>query len=969
MNSSQILIVEDESIVAMDIESRLQHLGYSVVGTVASGEEAIRVASDTLPDLVLMDIMLEGDIDGIEAAAHIQKNLDIPIVFLTAFSEHLTLQRAKESDPYGYILKPFQERELHANIEIALHKHRLEKQLRESEERLNLAIQGISGGVWDIEFTEENITNPFANKIFISPELQKRYGMPSAPHSQPVKKYFHHVVPEDMEVLFKQFQQHMQSQSSHFTAEFRVQIPGQNIRWISMNARTHRTTKGRITRMTGVVWDITDKKEAELRREHLNRLLLGIRNINQLIVREKNPRKLIEAACEKLVNLMGYNTAWILLLEPFNTNQTDDALESLGERIIATTARNIGTPFEEMITGIKEGARYPCVVQALNQDKLFEVAEQVDVCEQCPLPHCHNESALFTTRLMHESTVYGVLAVAVPLKYYQDEEERSLIYEMAHDISFAMYDIELRKQHQIVSKDAQRTKEQLELITDNLPVMIAHVDEEGKFAWVNRWFERFSSHTRAESIGKTLSELGERNFAERYHDKIRRVLSGEHVQFEAEFTAANGKAHQYYFNLLPEPVQNGSAGGFYVLGQDISERVAMEKERESLERQLIQSQKMESLGTLAGGIAHDFNNILTPLIGYAELSLYETEEDSRIEGNLHQILAAGHRAKDLVQQILTFSRQADRVLQPLKLEDIIEEALQLILASFPATIDIQTEIAQNTDSILGDQTQIHQVVMNLCTNAKHAMQDNSGTLSIQLQEEHVAEDEKVSPVEFINLQPGNYLKLVIQDTGFGIPAEIKDRIFEPYFTTKQKGEGSGLGLSVVQGIVREHRGQIFVESEQGKGTRFTLFFPTVSEAKNIDTPLKSDELPSGEGRIMIVDDEPLILEWQRLALESLGYTIESFSNAESALQQFGADPTSYHLVISDITMPGTTGDQLTAKLKDIQEDIPVILTTGYSDKVNMVNAPTFRADRLLMKPIDWKQLAKNVHELLGNGTV
>ncbi|MCF7804744.1 MAG: response regulator [Candidatus Marinimicrobia bacterium] len=960
MAADKILIVEDEYIVAMDIRSRLKSLGYEVVGTVASGEEAVETAVGSRPDLVLMDIMLDGEMDGIMAAEQIQQQSGIPIVFLTAYSEQDTLQRAKNTEPYGYILKPFQERELHANIEIALHKYRLEQKVREQEERLKLAIEGVGGGIWDIEFNSNDYYDFQQHNIFISDEIKEilHYSLSSTPNS--LAEVFQYLHSEDLDRLLSNFDKHLKSRTELLTSEFRVIRNGEELGWFSINARSHRNKDGDIDRLTGVVWDVTERQEAGLRLERVNRLLRAIRNVNQLIVREDNPKRLIEFSCDTMVETMGFAAAWLVLFEPITV--TDDHQIALTSDLLSVkeyAQRNVDEGFTEFLKEIEQGVLFPCTSGCLTSPNLTVITEKSEICERCPIHKTHPDGDVMGARIGYGDTVYGVLSVVLSEEYQDDPEEQDLFREMASDIGFAMYDIQLEKQHQAAIDRAEQAREQLEFVTDNLPIMLAYVNSSGEFVLANQNCEILFGLSKGELVGKRPSALGENRLSDKFSSAFRKVSAGETVEIKDVVQTQTGGVRHLQISFIPEP---GETGGYFILGQDITERVEMEKERKRLQDQLMQSQKMEALGTLAGGIAHDFNNILTPLIGFTELSIRQISEESEVFENLQHVLASGHRAKDLVQQILTFGQRSEHTHKPLDMRDVLGETINLVRASLPATIRIDTEIPDESGMVMGDQTQIHQIIMNLCTNAKHAMREKGGILSVELQQvtlddsnfEHVPE-----------LLPGEYLELSVSDTGTGMPESVRNRVFEPYFTTKSKGEGSGLGLSVAHGIVREHGGHIEVSSKLDKGSTFRIYLPLVSKESTTDHGGdQTDEIPRGTGSILIIDDEPYVVDWQKQALELLGYSITGMTDPAKALQTFREAPDRFDLVISDVTMPGMTGDILAEKIKSIRPDIPLILSTGYSEKVNFSNATDYFADKYLMKPVDWKQLALVVKDLI-----
>jgi PAS domain S-box-containing protein len=379
-----------------------------------------------------------------------------------------------------------------------------------------------------------------------------------------------------------------------------------------------------------------------------------------------------------------------------------------------------------------------------------------------------------------------------------------------------------------------------------------------------------------------------------------------------------------------------------------------------METQLQQAQKMEAIGTLAGGIAHDFNNILFPISGYTEMLLLDAPIDSSLYHSLREILAGTKRAWELVTQILTFSRQKEHELKPLKVVVVVKEALKLIRSSLPTTIEIRQNVNKDCGLVMADPTQIHQVVMNLCTNAYHAMELTGGKLAITLKEVELSAEDLKDPA----MIPGPYVCLTVADAGPGMKQSIIDRIFDPYFTTKEEGKGTGLGLAVVHGIVKSHGGQINVNSDPGKGTEFIIYLPVIQT--QAETAEEKAPLPIEKGNesVLLVDDREEIVSLAKSMLYKLGYHVTARTSSIEALEAFRANPYNFDFVITDLTMPNMTGDKLAQKLMAIRPDIPIILCTGFSEKMSDKKAEDLGFKGFLMKPIVMNDLAKTIREVL-----
>jgi len=382
--------------------------------------------------------------------------------------------------------------------------------------------------------------------------------------------------------------------------------------------------------------------------------------------------------------------------------------------------------------------------------------------------------------------------------------------------------------------------------------------------------------------------------------------------------------------------------------------------RKQMEARLRQAQKLESIGNLAGGIAHDFNNILFPIIGMSEMLMEDFSSDSPEYENIREIYKASRRGSNLVKQILAFSRQSDKPKTPVGIQHIVKEVLKLTRSTIPANIEIAHNIQNDCGLVEADSTQIHQIAMNLMTNAYHAVEATGGKISVGLKE--ISLDAPPSKGKF--LQPGPYARLSITDTGTGIDPAVIDKIFEPYFTTKKQGKGTGLGLAQVYGIVRDHLGDIRVHSVFGKGTCFEIFLPVIRPHTEEISEEKNKADLTGTENIMLVDDEDSILKIERIILERLGYRVTTHTKSLKALEAFRTSPDSYDLVITDMTMPAMTGIQLAERIKEIRPDCPVILCTGFSEGIDPKRAEDQGIKGFLMKPVLASDLAQTVSKLL-----
>jgi len=522
----------------------------------------------------------------------------------------------------------------------------------------------------------------------------------------------------------------------------------------------------------------------------------------------------------------------------------------------------------------------------------------------------------------------------------------------------AIADITSRKQ----AEDAVKTsRDMLEKIFKTCPDSIFFSDDTGCIVTVNDAALAALGYTEQELIGQSMEIFS----PEREEDRASALAMLE-AFFEKGFVKdceiiwrkKDGSNIYLECNAMSLRDDSGNVSGAISVLRDITDR-------KKIEAQLRQSQKMEAIGTLAGGIAHDFNNILAAIMGYTELSLDELSRGLSVEHNLEQILKSTLRARDLVRQILAFSRKDMEVRGPLQVSSIIKEAVKLLRATLPSTIDIREKLSEQSGLINANPTQIHQVVINLCTNAAHAMSKNGGALVIGVQPVFL----DAPPLSgYPGLGCGAYVKISVSDTGAGIDPQNMDRIFEPFFTTKKLGKGTGMGLAVVHGIVKSHGGEMLVESEPGRGSTFEVLLPQIPDAA-LDGSSETSRTLKGTERILLVDDEKMLLDFGQSMLKSLGYKPTVAHSSPGALKLFKKDPFGFDLVITDMTMPQMTGDILTGKLMRIRPDLPVIIATGYSEKISEETARELGVKALVMKPLNRRELAQTIRTVLDNKTL
>lgn len=531
----------------------------------------------------------------------------------------------------------------------------------------------------------------------------------------------------------------------------------------------------------------------------------------------------------------------------------------------------------------------------------------------------------------------------------------------SYQIKLELQNAELRDAQAKIEESRQKYSD----LYDFAPMGYFTFDKKSQIISVNTMGSLMLGVEKDSLIEKPFYRYIAKGYQDNFYLHQNKVFETEEEQ-TCELKLLNNDGKEFYVQLQGKSVHadKGNINQCRTAVIDISERKQAEEEKRKLEAQLRQTQKMEAVGTLAGGIAHDFNNILGALIGYTVLAKEDVPEGTLAHQNLQEVLISANRAKELVKQILTFSRKDDAELVPVHINTIVQEVLKLLHSSLPATIEINQDINCNS-SIVGDETHIHQVLMNLGTNAAHAMEENGGVLEVSLSDVIIESDIMTRDG---NLQPGSYVKLSVKDNGCGMSKEVMERIFEPFYTTKEIGKGTGMGLSVVHGIIENHNGIITVDSTPGEGTTFNVFFPCVEDTEIIET--EDSEIAFGQGeQILFVDDEKSLVDMTTQMLKRIGYEVVGKTNSTEALKVFQEDPGKFDLVITDQTMGKMTGTELAKQLLSIRPDIPIILCTGYRNSVDPESAKAVGIKKFIVKPVNREEISQIIREILDKKVV
>ena len=887
MSNSRILVVEDEGIIAKDIKNILSFLGYSVIGIASSGEEAIEKAMEMHPDLVLMDIVLEGDMDGVKAAEHIRDRFDIPVVYLTAYSDDTTLQRAKITEPYGYILKPFQERELYTTIEMALYKHKIERKLKENERWVATLLKSIGDAV---------IATDIGKLItFMNPVAEALTGWKQEEAmGKPLKDVFKIVNEETGERAEDPVVRALREGVVVGLVNHTVLIAKDGTkRPIDDSGAPIKDDKGGIIGVVLVFRDITERKIAE----------------EQLRASEERHRSVVD-----------------------NINV---GITLISQNMEILTLNN---QMKKWYPDIDISQKPICY-------KAFNKPPRNDICPNCPACITLADGEVHESILdrVADNEVKNYRVVSSPLK---DKKGKIIAaIEMVKDIT------EQRKAQEALQRSEVKYRE----LVQNANSIILRRDSQGNIAFFNEFAQRFFGYAEDEILGRNVvgTIVPEKDSTGRDLAAMIRDIGlnpEKYASNENENMRKDGG--RIWISWTNKAIYDKDRNIVEILcvGNDVTER-------KHLERQLLQALKLESIGTLAGGIAHDFNNLLMGIIGNASLMLMNTDPAdlnyNRLK-NIEKLVESGSR---LTSQLLGYARKGKYELKSINLNQLVKDTSE-VFGRTRKDISIYFELAPDLFAVEADKGQIEQVLWNLYVNAADAMPEGGDFILKTFNT-----DRKNMKGRLYVLKPGKYVVLAVTDTGVGMDKETMERIFDPFFTTKDMGRGTGLGLASAYGIIKGHDGYIDVESKKGEGTTFGIYLPA-SEKKIEKSVEITEQLLKGTETVLLIDDEETILDVGRDFLETMGYKAITARGGWEAIELYQKNQDDVDIVILDMIMPSMSGGEVYDRMKEINPDIKVLLSSGYSIDGQATDILNRGCSGFIQKPFNINELSATIRQIL-----
>lgn len=971
----QILVVDDTAHVRKLFIKILQPQGYEVIGFPAA-LPALEYLKNHPVDLIISDLMMP-EMDGYlfcRKVKAVPELADIPFVFVTAaFTDEIDKVLAVRVGAEGYITKPVEPASFISYVNSIIGKSAVTTEIKTSDDAnieemyTEVLARKLDKKVFELEqervalreseYHLRTITNAIPELVseldengvycYVNKEYEKWFNLP-------LKKIIGMTEEELLgESAYSVIEKYIQQALSGKTVTYEEEVLFKNglSRAIWGRYIPKKNGLGKVVGVYCVVTDITERKHYQDQLEQANRSLRMLTEVNKTMIQAADEYVLFADVCTILVSVGMYKLAWIGMVE-LNSQESIQIVAQAGDtRLLEDTL--FSSQGKELETGpiakvIQSGRQQ--VVQS--GDGTTNYRQWQDRLKE------HGLKSMISVPIKHQEQNIGTINICSTEEDAFEADRVTFLSELSNDLVYGIQSIRARIQRDYAIRSLKDSEHHLRSIVDTAPSIILWLSVSGTIHGVNHEGENILGIVQEDYFGKSFVDnfVAPESVSEFSHALSQALLCNPIRDVIIEVLSEKNSRRNVSWNLNCLSDENKETIGVIAVGQDITEQRMAQKETQRLQSQLQQAQKMEAIGQLTGGIAHDFNNILASIIGYTELALerYVTDDSGKLKDYLNEVHRAGSRAKDLIAQMLAFSRSKHGELISLSMPPLIKETTKLLRPTIPANIEFQYDI-NDVSNINADPIQIQQVIMNLCINARDAVAKH-GLIKIRLYEEALDTAYCDSCHEHFS---GSYLVLSVSDTGHGISRELIERIFEPFFTSKEVGAGTGMGLSMVHGIVHHHKGHIVVSSEVDKGTDFRIFFPMIT---NITT---RPEVDKASKTILIVDDEESVARFLEALLKNIGYTVVIQTDSRSALKYFEEHVEQIDLVFSDQTMPRMSGLEMAKEILKVKSDLPIILATGHSTEVNKATAMGVGISAYLNKPFDTKALLEEVESLIG----